>query len=185
MNLHKLLENVLLECELYLGLALLFPSAEVAADARGNLDGCLAKRKLEAAKFMWMAGLRQVGFETSEGPHFALRRFSHIPAQAPHPKLLTVGRRPGDRRPAAARRLPRRLPAQGEAERAPTARRPQLLFWRRRPPAAPLHPCACVAGTRSSAGSLFSVRGGRRQLIEVDPAGLRQELEQISCLGKS
>jgi hypothetical protein len=57
MNIHKLMENCLLECELYLGLALLFPSQQVVAEARGNLDGCLAKRKLEAAKFMWMRGM--------------------------------------------------------------------------------------------------------------------------------
>ena len=49
MNVHKLMANVLLECELYLGLALLFPSPAVNKDARQNLDGCLAKRKLEVS----------------------------------------------------------------------------------------------------------------------------------------
>lgn len=59
MNLHKLLENVLPECELYLGLGLLFPPSPASLDdARLNLEGCLAKRKLEAAKFLYLEGLQ-------------------------------------------------------------------------------------------------------------------------------
>jgi hypothetical protein len=56
MNTHKLLENVLLEAEHYLGHALTFGGA--AADfAEKNLEGCYAKRQLEAAKFIWMEGM--------------------------------------------------------------------------------------------------------------------------------
>ena len=36
------------------------PRGQVASEARGNLDGCLAKRKLEAAKFTWMRGMERV-----------------------------------------------------------------------------------------------------------------------------
>ena len=57
MNVHKLMENVLLECEAYLGAALLFPSSEVRAFGRENLAGCYAKRQLEAAKFPWLDGM--------------------------------------------------------------------------------------------------------------------------------
>ena len=58
MNVHKLMENVLFECELYLGQALLFPRVEVKKTANQNLDGCFAKRKLEAAKFTMIEGLK-------------------------------------------------------------------------------------------------------------------------------
>ena len=44
MNTHKLLENVLLEAELYLGLALTF-GGRSAAFAEQNLEGCYAKRR--------------------------------------------------------------------------------------------------------------------------------------------
>lgn len=60
MNVHKLMENVLFECELYLGEALKFDDAEVRASAEMNLDGCYQKRKLEAAKFLWMDGMQQM-----------------------------------------------------------------------------------------------------------------------------
>jgi hypothetical protein len=56
MNTHKLLENVLLEAEHYLGHALTFGGA-AAAFAESNLEGCYAKRQLEAAKFIWMEGM--------------------------------------------------------------------------------------------------------------------------------
>ena len=67
MNVHKLLENMLAECEVFLGFALRFPEGggagggageESAAQiARENLGGCYAKRQLEAAKFLWVAQL--------------------------------------------------------------------------------------------------------------------------------
>merc|ERR1740130_1030835 len=57
MNIHKLMENVLLECETFLGAALLFPDADVVRMAEQNLEGCYAKRQLEAAKFLWVDGL--------------------------------------------------------------------------------------------------------------------------------
>ena len=69
MNVHKLLENMLAECEVFLGFALRFPEAaagiggggareESAAQiARENLGGCYAKRQLEAAKFLWVTQL--------------------------------------------------------------------------------------------------------------------------------
>ena len=60
MNVHKLLENTLFECELYLGHALTFGSAEVRRRAEQNLSGCYQKRRLEAARFMWMSGLEQM-----------------------------------------------------------------------------------------------------------------------------
>ena len=60
MNVHKLLENALFECELYLGYALTFGDAEVRRMAEQNLDGCYQKRLLEAARFMWNDGLRQM-----------------------------------------------------------------------------------------------------------------------------
>ena len=60
MNIHKLMANVLLECELYLGLALLFPSPAVNKDARQNLDGCLAKRK-----FRWSMDCMEQLFSVS------------------------------------------------------------------------------------------------------------------------
>ena len=56
MNTHKLLENVLLEAEHYLGHALTFGGA-AAEFAETNLEGCYAKRQLEAAKFIWMEGM--------------------------------------------------------------------------------------------------------------------------------
>ena len=56
MNVHKLLENALFECELYLGYALTFKDAHVRQMAEQNLAGCYQKRLLEAARFMWMAG---------------------------------------------------------------------------------------------------------------------------------
>ena len=58
MNTHKLLDNVLLEAERYLGLALTF-GGEAAAFAEQNLEGCYAKRNLEAAKFLWMDGMER------------------------------------------------------------------------------------------------------------------------------
>ena len=60
MNVHKLLENMLFECELYLGHALTFESAEVRWLAEQNLDGCYKKRLLEAARFMWIEGCEQM-----------------------------------------------------------------------------------------------------------------------------
>ena len=57
MSQHKLMENVLLECELYLGAALLFPAERVRSMAMQNLDGCYKKRTLEAAKFTWARGM--------------------------------------------------------------------------------------------------------------------------------
>lgn len=58
MNTHKLLENVLLEAEQYLGLALTF-GGKAAEFAESNLEGCYAKRQLEAAKFIWIKGLEK------------------------------------------------------------------------------------------------------------------------------
>ena len=60
MNVHKLLENTLFECELYLGHALTFGDAQVRAMAEQNLEGCYQKRLLEAARFMWIDGLEQM-----------------------------------------------------------------------------------------------------------------------------
>ncbi|MEM9457481.1 MAG: hypothetical protein AAGF11_25100 [Myxococcota bacterium] len=60
MNVHKLLENTLFECELYLGHALTFGDAEVRSQAEQNLDGCYQKRLLEAARLMWMDGAKQM-----------------------------------------------------------------------------------------------------------------------------
>ncbi|MEM1061017.1 MAG: hypothetical protein AAF532_14685 [Planctomycetota bacterium] len=60
MNVHKLLENALFECELYLGHALTFGDAEVRWIAEQNLDGCYQKRLLEAARFLWIDGLEQM-----------------------------------------------------------------------------------------------------------------------------
>ena len=57
MNIHKLLENTLFECELYLGHALTFADAEVRQMAEQNLKGCYQKRLLEAARFMWIDGI--------------------------------------------------------------------------------------------------------------------------------
>ncbi|MEM7609630.1 MAG: hypothetical protein AAF411_30155 [Myxococcota bacterium] len=60
MNVHKLLENKLFECELYLGHALTFDSAVTRSWAEQNLKGCYDKRRLEAARFMWIDGLEQM-----------------------------------------------------------------------------------------------------------------------------
>ena len=60
MNVHKLLENALFECELYLGYALTFGNAEVRYRAERNLGGCFQKRLLEAARFMWNDGLEEM-----------------------------------------------------------------------------------------------------------------------------
>ena len=51
MNIHKLMENVLLHCELFLGQALLFTSEGRGARelAEQNLQGCFAKRQLEVS----------------------------------------------------------------------------------------------------------------------------------------
>ena len=60
MNVHKLLENTLFECELYLGYALTFGDAAVRQMAERNLEGCYQKRLLEAARFMWSDGAQQM-----------------------------------------------------------------------------------------------------------------------------
>jgi hypothetical protein len=60
MNVHKLLENTLFECELYLGYALTFGDTEVRRLAEQNLQGCYQKRLLEAARFMWINGVTQL-----------------------------------------------------------------------------------------------------------------------------
>ena len=60
MNVHKLLENTLFECELYLGYALTFGEREVRRLAEQNLEGCYQKRLLEAARFMWMQGAQNL-----------------------------------------------------------------------------------------------------------------------------
>ncbi len=60
MNVHKLLENTLFECELYLGHALTFGDAEVRGLAEQNLKGCYQKRLLEAARFMWIDGVERM-----------------------------------------------------------------------------------------------------------------------------
>lgn len=60
MNVHKLLENALFECELYLGHALTFGDPELRQMAEQNLEGCYQKRVLEAARFMWIDGLEQM-----------------------------------------------------------------------------------------------------------------------------
>ncbi len=57
MNVHKLPENTLFECELYIGHALTFGDAEVRSIAERNLEGCYQKRLLEAARFLWMDGI--------------------------------------------------------------------------------------------------------------------------------
>ena len=56
MNVHKLLENTLFECELYLGYSLTFGDDEVRFYAENNLIGCYQKRLLETARFMWYDG---------------------------------------------------------------------------------------------------------------------------------
>ena len=56
MNVHKLLENTLFECELYLGYSLTFGNNDVRFYAENNLIGCYQKRLLEAARFMWYDG---------------------------------------------------------------------------------------------------------------------------------
>ncbi|MCH2204397.1 MAG: hypothetical protein MK132_00795 [Lentisphaerales bacterium] len=58
MNVHKLLENKLFECELYLGYALTFGDPQVRQQAEMNLEGCYQKRLLEAARFMWNDGIK-------------------------------------------------------------------------------------------------------------------------------
>ncbi len=60
MNVHKLLENTLFECELYLGHALTFGDPEVRRMAEQNLAGCYSKRLLEAARFLWIDGMQQM-----------------------------------------------------------------------------------------------------------------------------
>ena len=60
MNVHKLLENTLFECELYLGYALTFEDADIRRLAEQNLEGCYQKRLLEAARFMWIDGIRKM-----------------------------------------------------------------------------------------------------------------------------
>ena len=60
MNVHKLLENTLFECELYLGHALTFGDPGVRYLAEQNLNGCYQKRHLEAARFMWIDGIEQM-----------------------------------------------------------------------------------------------------------------------------
>jgi len=60
MNVHKLLENALFECELYLGHALTFGDPVVRRLAEQNLEGCYQKRLLEAARFLWVDGLAQM-----------------------------------------------------------------------------------------------------------------------------
>jgi hypothetical protein len=57
MNVHKLLDNKLFECELYLGQALLAPDAFVRRRAEQNLEGCYQKRLLETARYLWYDGL--------------------------------------------------------------------------------------------------------------------------------
>ena len=60
MNVHKLLENTLFECELYLGYALTFGDDEVRYYAEQNLKGCYQKRLLESARFMWYDGIELI-----------------------------------------------------------------------------------------------------------------------------
>ena len=60
MNVHKLLENTLFECELYMGHALTFGDDEVRQMAEQNLEGCYKKRRLEAARFMWIDGIKMM-----------------------------------------------------------------------------------------------------------------------------
>lgn len=60
MNVHKLLENTLFECELYLGYALTFGDNEVRYYAEQNLKGCYQKRLLESARFMWYDGIELI-----------------------------------------------------------------------------------------------------------------------------
>ena len=67
MNVHKLLENTLFECELYLGHALTFEDRGVRAVAEQNLAGCYQKRLLEAARFGWIDGLEQMMAAAGKG----------------------------------------------------------------------------------------------------------------------
>ena len=60
MNVHKLLENTLFECELYLGYALTFGDDYVRHYTEQNLKGCFGKRQLEAARFMWYDGIEYI-----------------------------------------------------------------------------------------------------------------------------
>lgn len=60
MNVHKLLENALLECELYLGHALTFGDPRTRWMAEQNLDGCYQKRLLEAARYLWIDAVQQM-----------------------------------------------------------------------------------------------------------------------------
>merc|ERR1712217_407732 len=57
MNAHKYMRNVLPETEFFLGQGLLFSDPEVQEMARGNLPGCWAKRQLESARWLLVAGL--------------------------------------------------------------------------------------------------------------------------------
>ncbi|MEM9016502.1 MAG: hypothetical protein AAGC68_05775 [Verrucomicrobiota bacterium] len=60
MNVHKLLENALFECELYLGYALTVEDAGVRHYAEANLEGCYQKRLIESARFLWIDGVQQM-----------------------------------------------------------------------------------------------------------------------------
>ena len=59
MNTHKLLENVLIDAEHYLGYALSFRDSKLTDFVETNLEGCYAKRLLEAAKFIWITGMQE------------------------------------------------------------------------------------------------------------------------------
>ena len=57
MNAHKYMRNVLPETEFFLGQALLFPpDSEAFRQASVNLPGCWAKRTLESARYLLVAG---------------------------------------------------------------------------------------------------------------------------------
>ena len=56
MNVHKLLENTLFECELYLGYALILARTSTLL-RRAEPGRLLSKRLLEAARFVWYDGL--------------------------------------------------------------------------------------------------------------------------------
>ena len=73
MNLHKLLEDVLVDgCEHHFEQGLLYgPDDEIL---RSNLDGCFAKRLLESAKFMWLQALSHLADPKSSPESLAASR---------------------------------------------------------------------------------------------------------------
>ncbi len=78
MNVHKLLENTLFECELYLGYSLTFGDDGVRYYTEENLRGCYQKRLLEAARFMWYDGIEHL---LENELDLAIETFKHAAAK--------------------------------------------------------------------------------------------------------